>query len=224
MSKRTSDHISVFTAELIAILLALQWIEVIQPTKAVICTDSLSALNSLSSGKSLARQDMINEVMQSLFRIRQYGLLVNFVWVPSHMGVKGNEEADHLGKQALNQSQIDIEVTLSKTEIKAIIAKEVQEIWQNEWKEGTKRRHLYCIQEKVGSERERFGNRKEDVLITRMRIGHCLLNQCLHRIGKHENGNCDKCGLTENVEHVLIKCEAYERERFQLSQALRYLK
>ncbi len=67
MSKITSDHISVFTAELIAILLALQWIEEIQPTKAVICTDSLSALNSLSSGKSLARQDMINEVMQSFF-------------------------------------------------------------------------------------------------------------------------------------------------------------
>ncbi len=128
--------------------------------------------------------------------------------------MKGNEEADYPAKQALNHSQIDIEVTLSKTEIKAIIAKELQEIWQNEGKEGTKGRHLYCIQEKVGSERRRFGNREEDVLIARMRTGHCLLNQCLHRIGKHENGNCDKCGLTENVEHVLIKCEAYERERF----------
>ncbi len=95
-------------------------------------------------------------------------------------------------------------MTLSKSEIKVIIAKEVQEIWQNEWKEGANGRHLYCIQEKVGSERRRFGNRKEDVLIAS--IGYCLLNQC---IGKHENGNCDKCGLTE--EHVLIKCEAYER-------------
>ncbi len=73
-------------------------------------------------------------------------------------------------------------MTLSKTEIKVIIVKEVQEIWQNEWKEGANGRHLYCIQEKVGSERRRFGNRKEDVLITRMRIGYCLLNQCLHRI------------------------------------------
>ncbi len=72
-------------------------------------------------------------------------------------------------------------------------------------------RHVSCIQEKVGSERRRFGNGKEDGLIARMRIRHCLLNQCLHRIGKHENGNCDKRGLTENI-HVLIKCEAYERE------------
>ncbi len=93
MSKRTSDHISVFTAELIAILLHFSGNT---SNKAVICTDSLSALNSLSSGKSLARQDKINEVMQSVFIIRQYGRLVNFVWVPSHMGVKGNEEADHL--------------------------------------------------------------------------------------------------------------------------------
>uniref|UniRef100_A0A9J8CA31 Uncharacterized protein n=1 Tax=Cyprinus carpio carpio TaxID=630221 RepID=A0A9J8CA31_CYPCA len=112
MSKRTSDHISVFTAEIIAICLALQWIEEIQPTRAVICTDSLSALNSLESGTSSARQDMINQVMQSLYRTRQYGILVNFVWVPSHMGVKGNEEADNLAKQALNHSQIDVEVAL----------------------------------------------------------------------------------------------------------------
>ena len=60
-----------------------------------------------------------------------------------------------------------------------------------------------------------------DVLVTRMRIGHCLLNQCLQRIGKHENGNCDKCGLAETVEHVLIECKAYERERSQLRHALR---
>ena len=47
------------------------------------------------------------------------------------MGVKGNEEADNLAKQALNHSQID--VALSKTEIKVIIAKQIQEIWQKEW-------------------------------------------------------------------------------------------
>lgn len=56
ISKIISNHISVFT-EIIAIFLALQWIEV-QPIRSVICTDSLSVL-SLLSGKSTARQDMI---------------------------------------------------------------------------------------------------------------------------------------------------------------------
>jgi len=48
--KRTSDHISVFTSELIAIILALQWVEEIQPSRSVICTDSLSAIESIASG------------------------------------------------------------------------------------------------------------------------------------------------------------------------------
>ncbi len=65
-------------------------------------------------------------------------------------------------------------MALSKIEIKVIIAKEIQKMWQNELKEGTKGRHLYCIQEKVCSERRRFGNRKNYILITRMRIGHCF--------------------------------------------------
>ncbi len=123
ISKRISDHISVFTTEIIAIYLALQWIEEVQPIRSVICTDSLSVLNSLLSGIAIARQDMIFEVMQSLFRIRQAGIIVNFMWVPSHMGVEENEEADHLAKQALKHAQIDIKVSMSKTEVKGLIAK-----------------------------------------------------------------------------------------------------
>uniref|UniRef100_A0A671QEF9 Reverse transcriptase domain-containing protein n=1 Tax=Sinocyclocheilus anshuiensis TaxID=1608454 RepID=A0A671QEF9_9TELE len=185
ISKRISDHISVYTTETIAIFLALQWIEEVQPIRSVICTDSLSVLNSLLSGISTARQDIIFEVMQSLFRIRQSGLMVNFLWVPSHMGVEGNEEADHLAKQALRHAQIDIKVSMSKAEVKGLIANEIRKKWQKEWDSGTKGRHFHHIQEKVaGQERRKFGNRKEDVLMSRMRIGHCSLNQCLYRMGK----------------------------------------
>ncbi len=35
-------------------------------------------------------------------------------------------------------------------------------------------------------------------------------------IGKHDSGQCNKCGLPETVEHVIINCLAYERERIQL--------
>ncbi len=141
ISKRISDHISVFTTEIIAIFLALQWIEEVQPIRSVICTDSLSVLNSLLSGNATARQDTIFEVMQSLFRISQSGLIVNFMWVPSHMGVEGNEEADHLAKQALKHAQID-KVSMSKTEVKGLIANEIRNKWQKEWDSGRKGRHI----------------------------------------------------------------------------------
>ncbi len=96
--------------------------EEVQPIRSVICTDSLSVLNSLLRGNTTARQDMIFEVMQSLFRISQSGLIVNFMWVPSHTGVDRNEVADHLAKLALKQAQIDIKVSMSKTEVKGLIA------------------------------------------------------------------------------------------------------
>lgn len=109
--KRTSDHTSVFTSELIAIILALQWVEG-QPIRSVICTDSLSAIESLASGISTARQDLIYEILQSLFRTRQLGIIIHFLWIPAHMGVAGNEEVDSLAKQAIKFPEVDIKIAL----------------------------------------------------------------------------------------------------------------
>ncbi len=105
MAKRLSDHLSVFTTELLAIILALQWIEEVQPERTVICSDSMAALTSLLSGKSIARQDLVFEVLLNLFRIRQLRIDVHFLWVPAHVGVDGNEEEDLLAKKALKLIQ-----------------------------------------------------------------------------------------------------------------------
>jgi len=40
------------------------------------------------------------------------------------------------------------------------------------------------------------------MIMTRLRIGHTTLNQSLLQIGKHESGNCDKCGYPETVNHI----------------------
>ncbi len=45
------------------------------------------------------------------------------MWVPSHMGVEGHEEADHLAKQALKHAQIDIKVSMSKNRSKRVNCK-----------------------------------------------------------------------------------------------------
>ncbi len=105
MAKRLSDHLSVFTTELLAIVLALQWIEEVQPERTVICSDSMAALTSLLSGKSEARQDLVFEVLLNLFRIRQLRIDVHFLWVPAHVCVDGNEEEDLLAKKALKLIQ-----------------------------------------------------------------------------------------------------------------------
>jgi len=49
-------------------------------------------------------------------------------------------------------------------------------------------------------------SRHQEVVITRLRLGKCQLNACLHQIGKHADGLCVICNKPETVSHFLIEC------------------
>ena len=59
-------------------------------------------------------------------------------------------------------------------------------------------------------------NRREETVLTRMRIGYIGLNKTLFLIGKSGTDGCE-CGKTETVEHVLMECERYTEERMSQS-------
>lgn len=61
------------------------------------------------------------------------GILIQFIWVPAHVGVVGNEKVDVLAKQSLKLKQIDLQVPLSKAEAKVFIRKYAQSVWQVHW-------------------------------------------------------------------------------------------
>lgn len=146
---------------------------------------------------------------------------VSFLWVPTHVGVKGNEEPDTLAKEALKEPDSNITVKMSKAETKGLISTIVKKNWQRIWENEVRGRHMSSIQGNVGVERRTINNRKKDVTMTRLWIGHTTLNQSLYTIWKHETSKCDNCRLPETVKHVLLECTAYNRERLQLLQALK---
>ena len=55
--------------------------------------------------------------------------------------------------------------------------------------------------------------RKQVVLLSRLRTGHCHLNQYLHRFNIIETPECECGGEKETVEHYLLNCELYDEER-----------
>ncbi len=63
--------------------------------------DSCAALKSLNFCNSRSREDLLYEILQSLFRIHQIHLSVRFVWVPAHVGTSynKNKEWSHWSKQ-----------------------------------------------------------------------------------------------------------------------------
>lgn len=221
INKRTSDSLSVYTVELYAILLALEWTEQSGWDNIVICSDSVSALMSIKSGVTRNHQELLYEILFTNSRISRHGKNITYLWVPAHVGIQGNERVDRLAKEATKKGNIDVKIKLSKTEGKSLVWKKIMEKWQQQWDNEIKGRHLYMIQNRIGMESKKGGNRKEQVIINRLRIGHCKLNKTLHIIGKHPTGLCDECQEEETVNHIFISCKKYILERLEFKNQLR---
>ncbi len=82
IKERTSDHLTVFTVELLAILMVLQWVEQNKIVKVVICSDSLSSLMSLQSLSSYNRPDIVYEIYETLFRLQHIKTEIRLMWIP----------------------------------------------------------------------------------------------------------------------------------------------
>ena len=155
-----------------------------------------------------SRDDLILEIKYLLANIRNLGIIVQFWWVPAHIGIKGNEMADKIAKKALEKEHIDIKVPLGKGEAKSIIKNETMQKWQDEWESDPKARQYHKVQSQVGGKRvSALGfDRREEVVYTRLRLGHTGLKSTLKMIGKG-NGLCTECNVKEDVDHVLFNCK-----------------
>ncbi len=135
--------------------------------------------------------------------------------------MEGNEKADFLAKKTLKNTEIGLSIPLSKFEVKGIIKRAIKGYWQERWDKEGKGRLLYRIQREVGHKRVVCGNRREDVVISHLCIGHMALNHSLNVIGKHESGLCNNCKKPETVEHVLLECTRYRNERIKLENQIK---
>lgn len=141
-----------------------------------------------------------------------------FLWVPAHIGVDGNEQADKFAKGAA-RSHVGLPVKYSKSEVKSIIKVKLKEKWQSQWDGEGKGRYYYSMQKTVGQCRRSFRSRRDEDIISRVRFGHTGLNSTPKKMGKHDTGTCDFCGQ-ESFEHVVLECKKYTREREVLKSEL----
>ncbi|KAL2077950.1 hypothetical protein ACEWY4_025635 [Coilia grayii] len=206
---RLNDNMAVFTAESMGILKALQWVVEAQAKDVVLCTDSFSLLQCLKSCSSNARPDLIAGILLLLNSLYLSGCDVSFLWVPAHVGIKGNEIADKLAKEYLNKDVVMLPVGPGRTELRSQLMGNIFKTWQAEWDKDLKGRHLYSIQPSVNALCTLSGDRSRQVVLTRLRLGHCGLNSTLHLIHKHRDGLCEVCRVPETVSHVLLECVQY---------------
>jgi ribonuclease HI len=106
-----SSPAGVFSAELSALFMALRHIkEVIQPPeKCLILTDSLSSIKAMMSRRiSWRTHPLVYECKQLCFDLMRDLIEVKIMWIPSHVGLVGNELVDGEARYAsLNGSIFD---------------------------------------------------------------------------------------------------------------------
>jgi ribonuclease HI len=135
---------SIFTAELVGVLMAFRLLLDLRPLRAMICCDSLSVVRSLGSGS--IENPIIDEIIHTNTELIQYlGLDINLVWIPAHIGVYGNERADFYAKQALQLPPRNIITTDHTLDEMKEVHPQIDNLWQERWNSSKKGRFTYSI-------------------------------------------------------------------------------
>ena len=108
VSIRVRNGASTLQTELLASNLALLLAVLRHLTRIVIHTDSLSSLQTLQTHWPSDNKNLITTARKLCSHLITSGITVIFHWIPSHVGIAGNELADRLARQATKLPQVKI--------------------------------------------------------------------------------------------------------------------
>ena len=199
--QRLPSNASIFTAEVTAIDLALDAITESDDDYFIIFSDSLSVLLSLHNMK--LDNPLILKLLEKLHHLSCAQKTIYLCWIPSHIGIRGNEAADLAAKESLN-----LDITTSKvpyTDLKCHINHFISNKWQERWTSCANNK-LFKIKSTLGVWPPGFRNsRKEEVVLSRLRIGHAYFSHS-YILRQEDPPECTACQEIYSVRHVLIDC------------------
>ena len=118
---------SIMGAELLAINITLHWLilnqSLTQGQEIVILSDSKSGIMALENHHHRSYSFITNQILNLAHILKDNDVKLTIQWIPSHVGLVGNEKADALAKAAHNlpnTTEVPLDPKEMKTEIKNI--------------------------------------------------------------------------------------------------------
>ena len=126
-------------------------------------------------------------------------------------GVPGGKKL-LLAKETLDHD-IDPLMTVHFADLKPLVNSYIQQEVQIKWDVSIHGRDLYLLKPTLGPpKRFRHLTRAEEVVITRLRIGHTKATKS-YILSRGTPTACQHCGQTLTIEHILLECTVLQQSR-----------
>ena len=204
---------SIFSAEMHALKMAVDQIDRSRVPQNVIFTDSRSAIDSLHDRSD---HPISRYIYYKLHTIRNQNISTEICWVPSHIGISGNERADQKAKEASRRNSELIPI-YHKDYFNTIRSK-INAWRSDQWRNGAQMM-ITRIKEDLTPWPDNPGlKRRDEVILNRLRSGYTNLT---HGYLMENNNNQPRappiCHFCENeiitVNHIFTQCTELENER-----------
>jgi ribonuclease HI len=208
---RLMPHTSVFTAELSAIYLALKYVEYRHGTFAIF-SDSLSSLSALQS-TTKTKHYLLTRIKTLLGSLPEGKVTMH--WIPSHVGIVGNERADTLAKASLTY-KIPTATFIPNPDLRNLVYQAQRDRWQLWWSTQKPAQKWPELLEDPPFDKNL--SRREQICITRLRLHTCLLTHG-HIFSGDQPPVCPSCQVQLSLAHLFLTCPLHERQRVGLRTA-----
>ena len=123
-------------------------------------------------------------------------------WVPSHVGMNGNEKADSATKSTMDLHRSKVGVPYS--DLNHLISQYIFSTWQDNWNGAVVNKH-HSVKPVLGDWQSSYRLcRKDEVVLCRVRVGHSYLTHA-YILKNDRPPRCEHCQCTLTVRHILVE-------------------